>query len=140
MPRHRHRQISVGTAILLATAAGLVGCADPGDIRPETDSTAATPVAAGALPGPIALAPELTGAPPPSQRTDPTAAAIAAVLAGPVPAAGNAPAAGAIATFGPAPTSCPPDTVGVWAGPDAAGAPVFLCRRPKSVTHTNVNS
>ena len=152
MPQSERRGYSTRTAILLAIAAWLAGCAAVGETKPEA---AAASVTAEALPGPVALAPELTepsepaaksaattvaavrAGPAPVASAEPTAAAIAAVLGGPAPmaapepapAAAPSPAPVAMATFAPAPATCPSDTVGAWSGPDAAGVPVFVCRR-----------
>ena len=104
-------------------------------------------------PGPIVLAPSITGAPasppaPPSPPATPVAAAPTPPLSRPlpppampvavppappepaIPVAARAPAPAApvdIPTFAPA--SCPPGAIAMLSEPDAAGVPALICRR-----------
>ncbi len=113
------------------------------------DNSTPAPVAAGtsppaveAMPGPIALAPSMTGVPAPSPAParplpPPPARSIAVATPAPPPrpaAAVEIPtppptpfAAVGIPTVAPFP--CPPGAIAMWSEPDVAGTPVPICRR-----------
>ena len=124
MPQSDRRGISTRAAILLATAAWLAGCVPIDDGKMEAAS-----VTAEALPGPVALAPEVTGPLPAEITPDKIAAVLTAPKPGPAPEPSPAPTpASAAPPPGPPPVKCPPDTVGKWSGPDVVGLPVYICR------------
>jgi hypothetical protein len=135
MPQSHRRKVSTGTAILWLTAAWVAGCVPIDESKTEAAAAPGAAVSAEALPGPVALAPEVTGAPPAKPAAAATAEKIAAVLAAPKPVpapeatAATATPAAAEASPAPPPVRCPPDTVGKWIGPDVVGAPVYICRR-----------
>jgi hypothetical protein len=138
-------------AIILAIPLWLGACS------PLTDETtvSTTDIAPGASaepaqgpPGPVVLAPGLTGerllppaaptratAPPPAPVTaaappppPPPAPVAAEAAAPPTPAAAPAPIAAAAAP--PAvPISCPPGSIAMWSQPDVVGAAVPICHR-----------
>ena len=135
-------------AAALIAAAWLGGCAPINGQPPNAGSAASPPGAAEPLAGPVALAPDITGPPPPSpaavaravlpaETAEPNAAAIAAALGVPVKALNATPASPPAAALATAvapppeaapPAPCPPGSAGVWTPPDAAGVPVFVCR------------
>ena len=133
MPQSSRRGISTRTAVLLAMVAWLAGCVPVEESK--TDAAAApAAVTSEALPGPIALAPELAGPKPAKLSAEVTPDKIAAVLAAPEPVRAPEPAPGATLAAaapppGPPPVQCPADMVGKWSGPDIAGVPVYICRR-----------
>jgi len=137
MPQSERRGISTGTFILLATAAWLAGCVPVYEEKTEAATTPEAAVTAEALPGPVALAPELNGPQPAKRSAEVTADKIASVLASPAPAPEPAAAAkpvtatpaAAVTPSGPPPITCPADTAGGWSGPDVTGQPVYICRR-----------
>jgi hypothetical protein len=134
MPQSDRRRISTRTAILWAMAAWLAGCVPIDDSKSEAAGAPGAAVSAEVLPGPAALAPEITGAPRARPPAEVTADKIAAVLTAPKPLPvpePSPPAAPAAAEAPPAPppVKCPSDTVGKWGGPDVVGAPVYICRR-----------
>jgi len=118
--------------------AWLAGCVPVEESK--TDAAAApAAIAAEALPGPVALAPEVTGRSPEKPAADVTADKIAAVLTAPAPAPAPAPVsapepapaatpASAAPPSGPPPVKCPADTVGKWSA-DVIGLPVYICKR-----------
>jgi hypothetical protein len=129
------RRLMCTMALAMGAAAWLAACVPAVEVKSETVAAPA-PVVAEALPGPIALAPQLTGPPPAAGAPEPTAATIAAVLAAPAPAQVETRAVPAatlataqVAAPAPPPVTCPSDTVGMWSGPDVAGASVYICRR-----------
>jgi hypothetical protein len=132
MPQSSRWRISTRTAILFAMVAWLAGCVPVEESK--TDAVAAPgAVSSEALPGPIALTPELAGAKPAKLSAEVTPDKIAAVLAAPEPvrAPESAPAATLAAAApppGPPPMKCPADTVGKWSA-DVIGVPVYVCRR-----------
>jgi len=135
MPQSDRRGISTRTAIFLVMAAWLAGCVPVEEGKTEAAAAPDPAVTAEALPGPVALAPELAGPQPAKASAAVTADKIAAVLTAPAPARPPepAPAATSAATTppsGPPPVKCPADTVGKWGGPDVIGLPVYICRRP----------
>ena len=104
--------VSVAT-LAIAAALSLAGCA-PTTEEGQTGTTAASPpVTTEALPAPIVLAPNLTGAAPPPA---------------PSPVVNPSEPPGPPAAAAASPSPCPPGSIGMWSPPDAAGVPVFMCR------------
>jgi hypothetical protein len=125
-------------AVIVAIPVWLGACALMEDWPPPT-AAGINPPAVEPAPGPIALAPSMTGGPAavpspvaaparplaPSRPLPPLPAPAAAVA---MPAPPPAPSAAVvIPTF--APILCPPGAIAMWSEPDAAGTPVPICRR-----------
>lgn len=148
-------QAPVAAASIIATSVWLGACGmmqdwpppdATGTQRPAVEAArhapgaiAPGPIAPGPIaPGPIVLAPGMTGVPPPTPAHAMAAAPAPAsappsrtVPPAPAPLAAPAAAMPAAAVDIPtvAPAICPPGTVAMWSQPDAAGAPVAICRR-----------
>jgi hypothetical protein len=139
-------------AIIAAALIGLAACVPVTDAPPGTAGSAQPPIAAKPLPGPVALAPGMTGgapapaavhpaAPPPAPIAAPAAAIPAAPAPAPVtpspppapvqPAASAPTAVPAVAIPAAAPpgASCPQGSIGMWSPPDVTGTAVYICRR-----------
>ena len=125
--------------VVIAAVALWLGACAPIEDRPPPTAAGTNPpsVEPASAPGPIALAPSITGAAapvpapvpvPPPPRPLPAAAPAARsrcrdARTAPPPSAA---AAVEIPTFAPA--SCPPGAIAMWSAPDSAGAPVTICR------------
>lgn len=106
--------VLAGCELVQASLPSFAAADPPPAAAPDTVTPADTP--AGTSSGPIALAPEMTGMAKPAVELAMAAAPAAAIT----PVAASAPVS----------SSCPQGRLAVWAGPDAAGAPVLVCRRP----------
>jgi hypothetical protein len=111
--------------VIAAVALWLGACAPMEDRPPPTAAgTAGTnppSVEPASAPGPIALAPSITGAAAPVPAPVPVPPPPLPLPPPPVPAATVE-----IPTFAPA--SCPPGAIAMWSAPDSAGAAVAICR------------
>ena len=129
--------------VVIAAVAPWVGACAPMEDRPPptaagTAGTNPPSVEPASTPGPIALAPSITGAatipvpapvpvPPPRPLPLPPPPVPAAAVAMPAPPSPPSAAATVeIPTFAPA--TCPPGAIAMWSAPDSAGAPVTICR------------
>jgi hypothetical protein len=124
-------------AIISAIPLWLGACSPIGQSTSQA-AVASPPTTVKPLPGPIVLAPSMTGplalAPPPAPPPTPAPA-----LAMPAPPPGAALAV-AIPALPPGPTTaveiptfasvpCPPGAIAMWGEPDMSGTPVPICRR-----------
>jgi hypothetical protein len=107
--------------VIAAVSLWLGACVPIEDRSPPTAAGTNPPsVEPAAAPGPIALAPSITGAAAPVPAPGPVPPPLP-LPPPPVPAA-------AVETPPFAPASCPPGAIAMWRAPDAAGAPVTICR------------
>ena len=130
-------------AVIAAVSLWLGACAPMEDWPPLTVAGTNPPaVEPASAPGPIALAPSITGPaapfpapvpvlPPPRPLPPPPVPAPAPtpVVAMPAPPPAPAPPAAAVEIPTFAPIACPPGAIAMWSTPDSAGAPVPICRR-----------
>src|SRR5579862_520064 len=141
--RLRRRRSALPAVMIIAGLCGLAACAplQQGTAPPPANAAAKAPIKTEKLPAPVALAPSLTGDPPPSAPARPAAPPPPAATAVPPPhppAAAPAPppaptpvAAAATVPVRPPPpgVTCPLGTLGMWGEPDVTGTPVYICRQ-----------
>ena len=112
--------VAIMSAIILAVPLWLGACSLI-EIKPfEAAADGSPSIAPEPIPGPIALAPSMTGTAPPARPSVP--APVRHLTPPPVP-----PTAVAIPVAALAP--CPPGSIAMWSEPDVTGTPVPICRR-----------
>ncbi|MBV8889017.1 MAG: hypothetical protein JO305_05045 [Alphaproteobacteria bacterium] len=123
---------------VLSVCAHLAACAPPGPVPetillpPATDAASQT-VAQPAPRGPVALTSGLIPASPiAAHPLPPEPMPLSRTDAAPVAISANAPATVSASDLPVAsqavPINCPPDAIGMWSQPDAAGAELYICR------------